>query len=40
MAGLVKGFTDGGTTADEATNVIAKCLLGDFTGSTDELMWA
>lgn len=37
MAGLVKGFS-ATTTADEAAAVIAKCLLGNFTGNTDELM--
>lgn len=38
-AGLVKGFT-GTTTADEAAAVIAKCLFGDYPGSSDTLMWA
>ena len=38
-AGLVKGFT-GTTTADEAAAVIAKCILGDFAGASDTLMWA
>lgn len=38
--GLVKGFTHAGTTADDAANIIAKCLIGDYTGANDTLMWA
>lgn len=39
-SGLVRGFTAAGTTADEAANIIAKCLIGDYTGTADTLMWA